>query len=263
MPIKNRLQDHWLDIDNERLERYESMFRWNPATEIFYEAAEIGQGQRLVDFGCGPGHAAVEFARRVGASGHVHAMDINTEFIRRAKEKAAAAGLEKRITTHLLMGDLLPLPDASIDRIIARNTIIYVADPAATFREFRRVLKPGGIAHAIEGDWRLTSVEPVPTREWMAVIEAASWAWPHPEIGRRLYGVAKGAGFEAVSVQVLTKPDTEGRLIGMINTVMDYGGQSGLLDDERLDAIRETIERSLSDHTYLAIAPQFVATARR
>ena len=27
-------------------------------------------------FGCGPGHTAIEFACRVGASGHVHALDV-------------------------------------------------------------------------------------------------------------------------------------------------------------------------------------------
>ena len=69
--------------------------------------------------------------------------------------------------------DLREDPDASLDAVVARNTLIYVDDPVATLAEFRRVLKPGGIAHAIEGDWRLTAVEPVGTTEWRAVIEAA------------------------------------------------------------------------------------------
>ena len=36
--------------------------------------------------------------------------------------------------------------DGSLDRVVVRNTLIYVADPAVTFAEFRRVLRPGGIA---------------------------------------------------------------------------------------------------------------------
>ena len=132
-------------------------------------AAEIREGQAVADFGCGPGHTAIEFACRVGDSGHVHALDVNAEFIRRTQARAEAASLADRITTHLLTSERLPLADATLDRITARNTIIYVRDPVATFEEFRRVLKPGGLAHAIESDWSLTAVEPLGP-EWRALV---------------------------------------------------------------------------------------------
>ena len=254
-------QDHWLKIDPERLERYETMFQWNPATEAFYAAAKIGPGNAVADFGCGPGHAAIEFAKRVGPTGHVHALDINAEFIERTRARAQVQGLSDRITAYLLMDAKLPLPDASLDRVIARNAIIYVDDPVATFAEFRRVLRPGGLAHAIEGDWRLTAVEPVPTDEWRALIEAASWAWPRPEIGRGLYGYARRAGFTEISIQVLTSPDSEGRLTGMIRTVADHARSSGALDDKTIDRILQRVETGLAEGTYLAIVPQFLVTA--
>lgn len=254
-------QDHWLNIEPERMERYETMYQWNPASEVFYVPAKLGEGQVVADFGCGPGHAAIEFAKRVGPTGHVHALDINAEFVRRARARADANGLGDRITVHLLEEARLPLPDSGLDRVVARNTIIYVANPIATFTEFRRVLRSGGLAHAIEGDWRLTAVEPVPTEEWQALIEAASWAWPRPEIGRRLYGFARQAGFGEVSIQVLTSPDTKGRLLGMIQTVAGYARQSGELEDGRVDMILQTVERAIAQGTYLAISPQFAVTA--
>ncbi len=253
--------EHWINIDPERLARYETMYQWTAAAEAFYAPADIGAGQVVADFGCGPGHTAIEFARRVGGSGHVHALDINAEFIKRTRARATAAGLADRITAHLLATERLPLPDAALDRITARNTIIYVRDPIGTFEEFRRVLKPGGIAHAIEGDWNLTAVEPLPAAEWRALVDAASWAWRMPEIGRKLHGIARRAGFSKVVIQVLTKPDAEGRLLGMIRTVADYARDSGTLDPERIDAMLEAVERGLSEGTYLAVAPQFLVTA--
>jgi ubiquinone/menaquinone biosynthesis C-methylase UbiE len=155
---------HWTNIDPERLARYETMYQWSAAAEAFYTAAEIGEGQAVADFGCGPGHTAIEFACRVGASGHVHALDVNAEFIKRTQARAEAAGLADRITTHLLTSERLPLADATLDRI----TIIYVRDPVATPEEFPRMLKPGGLAHAIESDWSLTAVEPLGS-EWRAL----------------------------------------------------------------------------------------------
>jgi hypothetical protein len=36
------------------------------------------------------------------------------------------------------------------------------------------------------------------------MVEAARWAWRIPEIGRKLYGIARQAGFSSVDLQVLT-----------------------------------------------------------
>lgn len=252
--------DHWLNIEPERMARYEKMYQWSGAAETFYARAAIGAGQVVADFGCGPGYTAIEFARRVGPSGHVHALDVNAEFIASARAKAITAGLADRITFHLLTDATMPLGDGTLDRVTARNTVVYVPDPAATFAEFRRVLRPGGLAHAIEGDWSLTLVEPVPTAEWAAVISAASWAWRTPEIGRRLYGVARRAGFADAVVRVLTRPDTDGRLLDMIRTVVSYARQGGL-ESARADAVLAEVDRGLAAGTYLAVAPQFVVTA--
>jgi len=263
MATQHGFQAHWLHISPQRLERYETMFSWNPATEGFYAPARIGPGQTVGDFGCGPGHASIEFATQVGPAGHVHAFDINAEFARRAKARAETSSLGERISVHLLEDARIPLPDSSLDRIIARNTLIYVADPVETLKEFHRVLKPGGIAHAIEGDWGLTLVEPVPTEEWRALVKAASWAWPRPEIGRGLYGFARKAGFGKISMQVLTSPDMDGRLNDMIQTVAGYAKQSGAMTASRVDLILDTVQRALDAGRYLAISPQFIVTATR
>ena len=38
----------------------------------------------------------------------------------------------------------LPLPDASVDLIMSRSVFEHLADPESVYREFARVLKPGG-----------------------------------------------------------------------------------------------------------------------
>jgi SAM-dependent methyltransferase len=192
----------------------------------------------------------------------VLALDVNAEFIERTQKRAEAAGLAHRVTAKLLTSERLPLADAAVDRITARNTIIYVRDPVSTFEEFRRTLKPGGIAHAIESDWSLTAVEPLGS-EWRELVTAANWVFRTPEIGRRLYGLARGAGFSQVALQVLTKPDTDGRLLDMIWTMADYARKSGALAVEPIDAMLEKLRRGLTDGTYLVIAPQFLVTATR
>ena len=261
MPGSDGFSSHWVDIDPERMERYESMFRWTPASERFYADAAIGEGHVVADLGCAVGDAAMEFARRVGPCGHVHGLDINAQFIERAIQRAAAAGLGERMTFHLLTDSRLPLADASLDRAVTRNTLIYVEDPLLMMTQLRRALRPGGLFHAVESDWDMTVVEPVPTATWRELVQAASWAWPRPEMGRQLYGLASRSGFREVTLQVMTAPDTDGRLLGMIRTVIGYARDSGAVAPGTLDAILDTIERAMADGTYLALAPQFLVTA--
>ena len=116
---------------------------------------------------------------------------------------------------------------------------------------------PGGVALAIEGDWRMTAVSPVAPDVWQAVVEAANWMWASPNLGRNLYGYARDAGFSDVTIQVVTVPDTTGRLQGMIQSVTDYATEGGAMSGEQVQAVLERIAHGKRAGTYLAIAPQF------
>lgn len=255
-------KDRWVNIDRDKLNNYLRMFEWNPGSSVFYEAADIQEGQAVGELGSGPGHTAVEIARWVGAKGSVHTFDINEEFIAQAKVNAKNAGFGDRISAHHCDGSTLPLADACLDRFTARNTLIYVDDVEETLREFKRVLKPGGIAHAIDGDWPMMVVEPLPTDDWAAIVDAASHACRTPDIGRKLYGLFVKAGFRDVNVQLLTRPDTDGRLLGMVRNMASYARASGKLSDAVIDKIVASVDDAVSENTYLALAPQFVVTAK-
>ena len=257
----SEFDSQWLDIPDERMARFERIFRWSAETAHYYDGARLGPDLDIVDFGCGPGHQAIEFAGRVGPGGHVHAMDINQDFLSSLRAKADKAELSDRITTHLLSDEGLSLSEASADRVIVRNTLIHVPAPHATLVEFRRVLRPGGLAHMIEGDRLLMAVEPLGAQEWGALIEAARWAWKQPTIGRRLHGLAREAGFSEVEVRVITAPDTTGRLFGMIQTIGDYAIEGGM-SAERVSALLNSLEHAVTSGTYLAVSPQFIITAR-
>jgi ubiquinone/menaquinone biosynthesis C-methylase UbiE len=254
-------KDHWVTIDQDRLDQYQRMFQWSPASSSLYEPAGIETGHVVADFGCGPGHTAVEIAKWVGSNGHVHALDINSEFITQTQRNAKLAGVNERVTAHRCDGSVLPLLDGSLDRLTTRNTIIYVDEPEHTIREFRRVLKSGGRVHAIEGDWPMMVVEPIPSKDWNTFIEAAGHACRTPDIGRKLHGLMARIGFCDIDVKVITRPDIDGRLLPMIKNMSGYAQRSGTLNDKDVAGIVSSIEQAISDGDYLALAPQFVVTA--
>ncbi len=263
MPGNQFYKDHWITIGQERLDRYQRMFKWNPASKVFYEAADIQAGHIVADFGCGPGHTSIEIADWVGPEGHVHAIDINATFVSQTQENVRKAGVPGRVTAHQSDGSKLPLPDGSLDRVTTKNTLIYVDDPMVTFEEFKRVLRRGGKVHAVEGDWPLMVVEPVPTKSWQALASAAAHACRTPDIGRKLTGLLARSGFREIEIQVITQPDMEGRLLPMIKNMAGYAQASEDILDEEIDVILSTLDQALAEKTYLVLAPQFVVTGLR
>ena len=255
-------KDHWVQIEPERLEAYEQMFEWRPQNAPLLEPAQLAPGQTVVDYGCGPGGLAVELARRVAPTGRVHGVDLNAAFLERAAARAKRDGVEAQITWHKCDGDKLPLESRLADRLVCKNVMEYVSDVAATLAEFRRVLKPGGLAHVIDSDWGLFAVEPLGAERMAELFAAASPAYKTPHIGRKLYGAMRAAGFQDVKVQILASADVKGRMSPIVFNMLGYARDSGRLPPAKLAALVADVKQSLADGTFVLILPQFLVTGR-
>jgi ubiquinone/menaquinone biosynthesis C-methylase UbiE len=113
----------------------------------------VRPGNRILDFGCGPGFFTREFARRVGDNGMVIAVDLQLEMLRLLREKMAQEGLLSRIRTHQSAPDTLGLPhelEGTIDVAFAIFVVHEVPDPRKLFREISSLLRPGGLFYYSE-----------------------------------------------------------------------------------------------------------------
>ena len=94
---------------------------------------------KVLDVGTGPGTVAIAMAML----GHeVTGVDLTSGMIRKARKNAAARGLDIRFLT-TAAGEL-PFADGSFDAVISRNLTWALPEPEETFRQWRRVLRPGG-----------------------------------------------------------------------------------------------------------------------
>jgi ubiquinone/menaquinone biosynthesis C-methylase UbiE len=74
-----------------------------------------------------------------------------------ARARAKHAGRIPPPRLHLGDAEDTREPDASYDAVVCRHLVWTLTDPAATFAEWLRVLRPGGRLVIIDGDWeRLT-----------------------------------------------------------------------------------------------------------
>jgi ubiquinone/menaquinone biosynthesis C-methylase UbiE len=253
-------RDHWAHIDDTRLDTYEAMFEWQPRMAPLLEGADIQTGCSIIDYGCGPGGLAIELARRAGPDGMVHGLDLNTDMVERARARAEREGFGSRMRFDALNDDVLPVESGSVDVVVCKSVLEYVADPAHCLREFSRVTRSGGRVHIIDSDWGMMVVEPLDDGSFSELFSAASMAYHTPHIGRRLYGLARAAGLKDIQVKVLCAADTTGIRAPVVRHMISYARESGSIDGQRLNQLESQVEASIEAGTYMMLLPQFVVT---
>jgi demethylmenaquinone methyltransferase/2-methoxy-6-polyprenyl-1,4-benzoquinol methylase len=94
-------------------------------------------GQRLLDVACGTGLVAVEAAKILGGAENITCLDPSEGMLAVARTKLNARFVVGR-------AERMPFPDESFDFLTMGYALRHVTSLEETFREYRRVLKPGG-----------------------------------------------------------------------------------------------------------------------
>ncbi|MGH3581788.1 MAG: class I SAM-dependent methyltransferase, partial [Mycobacterium sp.] len=109
------------------------------------DAADLRSGERVLELACGPGGVGMAAAASVGPHGAVVLSDIAPEMTAIAAERAEKAGLTN-VTTREVDIERIDYPDAAFDKVLCREGLMLVPDPASAVREARRILRPAGRA---------------------------------------------------------------------------------------------------------------------
>lgn len=107
----------------------------------------VKYGDRVLDFGCGPGFFTREFARRVGEIGQVWSADLQEEMLDILRKKLDREELMSRVRTHRCPPDHIGLPEelhGTFDVVFTIFVLHEVPDLEQYFREIALLLKPGG-----------------------------------------------------------------------------------------------------------------------
>jgi len=114
------------------------------------EIAQLREGMRVADYGCGPGSFTIPAALIVGEGGRVYAIDIHPLAVSSVRERASKRGL-RNVETILVQGYDTGIEASSIDRVLLIDTIHRIEDPGALFGELHRILKPDGLLFMHKG----------------------------------------------------------------------------------------------------------------
>jgi ubiquinone/menaquinone biosynthesis C-methylase UbiE len=142
--------------------------------------APLPSDATVVDVGCGDGARTLANLSSVEAVG----VDVARRPLELARETVPGA--------HLLQGEMtaLPVADGVADAVTAYHAVFHVSsdDHPAVYREFARVVRPGGYALLTVGSGRTESVR----NDWLGTGERMYWSTPGPE---RTRTQLRAAGF--------------------------------------------------------------------
>lgn len=104
----------------------------------------IRGGMTVVDYGCGPGRYTTRFARIVGESGKVYALDIHELAIEAVRKKIEQYGL-RNVETLLVSGYHSTIQDHTADVVCAIDMFFVIKRPTEFLAELKRITKADGM----------------------------------------------------------------------------------------------------------------------
>ena len=183
----------YLDPDFAQwVERFES-----PGREVYDRRAAIAAasgvkpGMRVADIGAGTGLFTLLFARAVGPTGQVTAVDISPTFVANIQRRARNAKLGN-ISTRVNSQTDAGLPPASVDLVFISDTYHHFEQPRAMLASIHRALRAGGSLIVIDFE----RVEG----------ESSAWVLGHVRAGKQqVIGEIEAAGFSLTADTGLLK----------------------------------------------------------
>jgi len=217
-------------------------------TEDVFRRAGIVSGMQVLDLGSGLGDVSLLAARMVGPSGSVLGIERNASSVEAASQRAEKLGV-RNVRFEAVDLESFDSPH-TFDAVIGRFVLLYLPEPAATLRRFRKFLKPRGVIAFQESDMEQASQ--VPSSELFLrvlswIIGAFRAAGVEPNMGSKLLTTFLAAGLPRPTMIAATRAES-----GPGSEVYDYLAQMlrsllPLVDRVGLATLEEVAIDTLTD----------------
>jgi ubiquinone/menaquinone biosynthesis C-methylase UbiE len=231
-----------------------------PVADILIERAKARAGERIVDVGCGCGATTIALAQRVGPTGQVFGIDISAPMLARARQIAPAGSPMDFV---LADATVYPFDPSSFDLLVSRFGVMFFAEPAVSFANMRRALRPSGrLAFACwreprDNPWMMTPLQAVykhaPRLPQLGPEDPGPFSFASEERVRRVLGEA---GFQGIAMEQcdLTLDIAIGRgLDAAVGTALQIGPTARALEDQPPEV------RAAATHSVREILAPFVS----
>lgn len=255
--VNTDMKEFWNGEGGEKWVRFQESIDAHllPFGQEAIVAAALGDGESVLDIGCGSGDTTLQLARCVGQDGRVLGVDISEPILELAKNKSISTN---QSNVRFEQGDaqIFRFEAESFDVIFSRFGVMFFDDPVAAFKNLHRALKSNGkIAFvcwqsAQNNEWitfPLTVVAnhvslPAPLSE----DEPGPMSFATPE---KVHRILAAAGFSNIEINAFSEPFTVGNSIeasvAFLTQLSPVGGAIGKSSAD--DTIKSQITADLLD----------------
>jgi len=131
------------DIDKSKVQKDDARTLVGPLVERLERDAANTPDALILDAATGTGRLPAALLSESRFTGRVIGLDISSGMLGKAAEKLSPFG-SRSVLLHQ-KATPLPFPDGTFDAVSCLETVELLAEQAEHFKEFRRVMKPGGI----------------------------------------------------------------------------------------------------------------------
>ena len=224
------------------------------------DVCPVGEGDQVLDVGCGLGHEVRRLAERVGAQGRAVGIDANSAMITEARRRAA--GLTLPIAFEVGDAQHVAFPDNAFDLCRTERVLRYLERPEAAVAEMARLARPGGSVLAFDFDSDQTVVDTPDPALARRIAELLDAAVPSPWIGRQLFGLFQRAGLRDVRVSphvMCFSGDAGFAVYQRVNRgTIDRARQVGQVTASDVAAWWAAMERAAEEQTFFAANLGFI-----
>jgi len=228
-----------------------------PMSEALLAFAAPRVGERVLDIGCGCGATTLDFARAVGPSGRVAALDISGPMLAEGRTRAKAAGITN---VDWLQADAATAELDGYDLLTSAFGMMFFGDPVGAFANMRRAAEPGTRAAFV--CWR-----PLRENPWMEVpMNAVSGHLPpRPKPAPHAPGMFAFADPQRIS-EVLTAAGWAAPQLEKLDLNLDIAAGRGLdeavVQSTRIGAVNSWLRNQSAEIVSASIASLREALAR-
>lgn len=124
-----------------------------------YSLMHLNIGDKVIDFGCGPGTDTLPLANIVGPQGLVVGIDSDEKMIEMANELAEKSKLKDIIKHEKTNAANIPFQSNFFNSARSERLFQHVYSPKEVLSEMIRVTKSGGWIVVLETDWNSLSID--------------------------------------------------------------------------------------------------------